>query len=296
MTRTYAITAATGFIGSRVASALLDAGHRVHALGRSAAKLAPLVARGATAHVGDLSDRAFVASACAGADAALLIVPPNATEPEFSRYFTSTGATHAHALEVAGVSHAIFVSCLGTHDPRFRGLVGLHADVEHVLDASAVPHLLHLRAPSFFENLFYFVPASRARGALCSPIAPDAALETVARRDVADAAIRRLLELDFGRREAAEVHGPVELSMARIAAIIEAELGRPFPAVHVPRDADIEALVGAGLGREFAELINDTWALFSRFGLLREREPSASSRGTTTMESFVKEVMRPALS
>jgi uncharacterized protein YbjT (DUF2867 family) len=76
--RTYAITAATGRIGRRVARSLLSAGHHVRALGRDSKKLAALADLGATVCVGDLMDRTYVEQAFEGADVAFQV---NARDP-----------------------------------------------------------------------------------------------------------------------------------------------------------------------------------------------------------------------
>ncbi len=293
--RTYAIIAASGHIGSRVADTLLDAGHTVRVLTRQRARLAALERRGAQVVTGDVLEPGVVETLFRGSDAAFLIAPPNATAERFQPYFETVGTIYADAARATNLRHAVFISCLGAHDPRFRGLVGVHADVEKILDGVRSLNVVHLRAPSFFENLYYFMHAMRASGALVSPIAPTAEIETVATRDIATAASRLLLELAFEGHSSAEIHGPTELTMERIAALIGQALGRPFPAERVPREVDIANLVGAGLSRDFATLLNDTWDLFSTYGLLRESAPSPASRGTTTMESFVREQIVPAI-
>lgn len=63
------VMGATGHTGSAIARRLLDAGEKVRALGRSAAKLDGLRSLGAEAVVGDMTDPAFLTEACSGADA-----------------------------------------------------------------------------------------------------------------------------------------------------------------------------------------------------------------------------------
>jgi len=64
------VTGATGVLGRRVVPALVDAGHSVSAVVRSAAKAETVRAVGATAVEVDLFDRASVLTAIAGHDAA----------------------------------------------------------------------------------------------------------------------------------------------------------------------------------------------------------------------------------
>jgi uncharacterized protein YbjT (DUF2867 family) len=293
---TYTVTAATGHIGRRVALGLLAAGHTVRAVGRDAARLRPLVERGAVPLVGDVRDATFVERCLTGADAAFLVVPPERGERDFRRYFGDVGRVYAEAARRTGLPAALFVSCVGAHDEKHRGLVLVHADVEQILDAVPGLATVHLRAPSFFENLFYFLPAMRARGALASPILPDAPYETVGTQDIAAAAVRLLLGArDFHGHRAVEIHGVDGLTMRAIAAAIGRALGRPFPVEHVARDADVEALVGVGASRDFATLINDTWDLFGKYGVLRGTAPTAASRAPTPIEDFIRDELVPVL-
>jgi nucleoside-diphosphate-sugar epimerase len=151
-----------------------------------------------------------------------------------------------------------------------------------------------LRAPAFFENLFYFLSPMRERGVLSSPIAPEAQFDTASTRDVADVALRLLTHLNFRGKSAIELHGQPGLSMGKIANIIGEVLGRGFPAERIRRDADIERMVAAGMGRDFANLMNDAWEAFSK-GPLREKEPAETSRMQSAIENFIREQLTPAI-
>jgi uncharacterized protein YbjT (DUF2867 family) len=293
--RTYAITAATGRIGGHVARGLLEAGHEVRALGRDSGRLEALVRLGATACVGDVRDASFVERAFRGAHAALLLVPPNRSAPDFRRYFGDVGANYATALQNAGVRSAVFISSLGAHDEKYRGLVIVHRDVEQSLNEVADLNIVHLRAPTFFENMFYFLPAILARGTLASPIAPDAPMQSAAVRDVAAVALQLLETLEFRGRGARELHGPERFTMRTLADLIEGQLGRPFKVEQIPRDANIEALMAAGASRDFATLMSDTWDTFNRYGLLRATEPTAATMTPTRVEDFIENQLVPAI-
>ena len=292
---TYVVTGATGHVGGPVARGLLDVGHEVRTVGRNRARLDALVERGATPAVGDVRDGAFVEEAFRGADAALLVSPPNLNARDLRRQFGEIGDVYAAAAAATGLGQAVFVSTTGAHEERHRGLIQVHTDVEHALDDVEGLDVLHLRAPNYFENLFYFLPAMRLRGVLSTPLGPDTPFDTVWTGDVAAVALRRLHALDIESRETMEMHGPEGLTMRRIAGIIGEAIGRPFPVEQVAHETDIEAMVGMGLGRDFSTLLNDTWGIFNRHGLLRTAEPTAATRAPTPIEAFIREALVPAI-
>ncbi|HRP08007.1 MAG TPA: NAD(P)-dependent oxidoreductase, partial [Gemmatimonadales bacterium] len=65
------VTGATGFVGSRLVSQLLEQGHQVTALVRSLERAAPLAERGARLVLGDLADTEAIGSASLGQDVVL---------------------------------------------------------------------------------------------------------------------------------------------------------------------------------------------------------------------------------
>jgi uncharacterized protein YbjT (DUF2867 family) len=292
--RTYVVTGATGHIGNRVARGLLEDGHSVRALGRNRERLRDLVDLGATSFVGDMQDAALVEELFLGAGAALLVAQGNRTARDYRGEFSGAGRNYANAAKATGLKYAVFISSLGAHDERNRGLILIHSDVEHILNEVEELNVVHLRAPAFFENLFYFLSPMRERSVLCSPIAPEAQIDTASTRDVADVALRLLTQLDFRGKSAIELHGPPGLSMGKIANIIGEVLGRGFPAERIGRDADVEGMVAAGMGRDFANLMNDAWEALSKVPL-REKEPTATSRMQSAIENFIREQLAPAI-
>ena len=76
------LTGATGFIGSRILTDLLDAGHQVIGLTRSEAGARSLEAAGAGPHLGTLEDPGSIARGAEGADAVI----HTAFDHDFSRF------------------------------------------------------------------------------------------------------------------------------------------------------------------------------------------------------------------
>jgi uncharacterized protein YbjT (DUF2867 family) len=153
-------------------------------------------------------DPAFVEAAFQGADAAFLLVNGDRQAPDFCLEFSHIGENCAAALRAGGVPAGVFISTIGAHGEGYRGLILVHGDVEQALNAVTPLRVVHLRAPAFFENLFYFLPSMRGRGVLATPIRPDAPLEMAPTADIALVALQLLQSLEFQGKSSHEIHGP----------------------------------------------------------------------------------------
>jgi uncharacterized protein YbjT (DUF2867 family) len=289
----FAITAATGRIGGRVARGLLEAGHEVRVLGRDRDRLQPLVEAGAKPQVGDIRDRAFLERALRGANSALLVVRANRSSRDFRREFADIGSGYAAAARAVNLPAALFLSSTGAQDDRHRGLILVHRDVELALTQVPSLALTRLRAPFFLENLHYFMPHMKARGAAAMPIDPDAAFDAATTAEIAGAALRLLVEPRQGS-VVHELRRQEPMTMRQVAAVLARELGRSFPFERITRAASVETLVGSGASADFAHLMNDGWDTFSGYGLLRD--PGTEwSEATRPIEEFLRAEVVPAL-
>src|SRR5450631_1254639 len=169
----FAITGATGNIGSQAAEVLLSRGEKVRVIGRDAAKLRTLVKNGAEAAVGDLKDTAFLTGAFSGVDAVFAMIPPNYTAPDFRGYQNDIGRSIADAITKAGVKFVVNLSSQGAELPAETGpILGLH-DQELRLNGLAGVNALHLRCTYFMDNLLMNVPLINERGIAGSAVRGD---------------------------------------------------------------------------------------------------------------------------
>ncbi|PIY20899.1 MAG: NAD-dependent dehydratase, partial [Deltaproteobacteria bacterium CG_4_10_14_3_um_filter_60_8] len=147
-----------------MARRLLEAGKKVRAVGRTAARLEPLVKLGAEASIADIAQVDAVARALDGATAAYLMLPPNFGAEDFLGYQQSVVESMATAIQRAGVKHAVFLSSVGAHLPDGTGpITGLHR-AEHRLGQIEGLNLLSLRPAYFMESLFMLIPAIKQAG------------------------------------------------------------------------------------------------------------------------------------
>ena len=107
------VTGGTGFLGKRLAMALLERGHRVRILGRNMAPVQALLAQGARPVVADLRDRDAVIAACAGVDVVFHVGALSAPWGRRADFFeTNVGGTESvlAGCRVHDVKRMIYVS------------------------------------------------------------------------------------------------------------------------------------------------------------------------------------------
>lgn len=243
------VLGATGNTGRRVARTLLAAGQEVRAVGRDADRLADAVP-GAEPHVGELTDRRFLARAFADADAAYVLTPFDALVPGYVEQQRAVGTASAAALRDAAVPYVVALSSLGaelTSDTGF--LVSLHEQERRLADLP----VLFLRAGMFFESFAIRLDAMREAGVHADTLDPDVPLPMVATADVAAVAARALLaRTEIGVRE---VLGPRDRTVREVVAALGPRIGVPgLTSVRVPDQAMRQALVEAGLPADVADL------------------------------------------
>jgi len=284
-TRTYTVLGATGNTGNPIALALLEAGHNVRAVGRTADRLAALVQAGAEAHVGDITDADFLTTAFTGADAVYTLLPPAWGLPSFRAYQARATDAILDAIDRADVSHSVLLSSIGAHLPSGTGpIVGLY-DHEQRLAALTTGNHLALRAPYFLENMMMSLETAKTQGFIGSPLVPDAAFPVMATSDIAHEATRALLELDFTGFTVRELIGPANVSMRGFTDLVAARTGTPIAYVQFPYEAAQEALT-AMVGPDMAALYVEMYRGFNS-GAVGPQHPDTTIRsGQVTPEVF----------
>ena len=291
----YIITGATGHTGKRISEALLAAGKSVTVVSRNAEKVADLVAKGAVSAIGDLADADFLTQTFKGATAIYLMIPPVWDVTDWRAHQRTQSEAFLKAMKASGVKKVVLLSSQGAHLLNGAGPVSGLAELEHGLRDIEGLDVLALRPGYFMENLYSAVGMIQHAGIYGTVLRGDLRFPIVHTRDIADAAIKHLLELGFTGQTHQFVGGAADLSMREVTATIGKAIGKPaLPYVEFsPADAKA-GMIQAGL----AETIADGYVeLFSALnsGIYQEGyERTAANTTPTSFEWFVENELKHA--
>jgi uncharacterized protein YbjT (DUF2867 family) len=132
--QTVLLTGATGFIGRRLAPALVEAGHEVRAMTRR-----PDEYDGAgTPVAGDVFDADSLDGPLEGADVAIYLVH-SLDDPDFERKDAEAARTFAKAAADAGVRQIVYMGGLGEDDGDLSPHLRSRREVEGLLGETGIP-------------------------------------------------------------------------------------------------------------------------------------------------------------
>lgn len=283
----YAITAATGHTGRRIAQDLLAARKKARVIGRSAERLQPLVEKGAEPCVGSVDDIAAMTRAFTGATAVYTLIPPDLAQKDFRGYQNQVSEALVAALRQAGVRYVVNMSSVGAHVGEKLGPInGLH-DHEQRMNTLDGVNIVHLRPGFFIENLFMLIEPIKKMGAAGSPLRGDVPLAMIATQDIAAVATKLLLDLSFSGKSTRELLGERDLTMQEATQVLGKAIGKEnLPYKQVPFEVAEQAMVAMGMSPESARLLNQMYRSANE-GLLRPAEPRSPENTTpTSIEDF----------
>ena len=134
MALTVTVTGASGFVGSHLCRALVEAGHTVRAMTRHPETYDGV---GAPVH-GDVSDPASLRGALEGADAAYYLVHSLDRE-DFEDADAEAARDFSAAAAAAGLRRIVYLGGLGREDTDLSAHLRSRREVEHLLGRDGVP-------------------------------------------------------------------------------------------------------------------------------------------------------------
>ncbi len=280
---TYAVTGATGQLGSLAVDALLDrrvAPTDVVAIVRDPARAAGLRDRGVDVRVADYADGTAVRTALEGIDRLLLVSGSEVG----SRVPQHT--TVIEAARDAGVGLVAYTSILRA-DASGLALAREHVETEKAIAGSGLDHIL-LRNGWYSENYTAALAPTIAGGVLYGA-AGDGRVAPAARADYATAAAAAIVD---GTPRVYELAGAESLSYSDIAAIIAEVSGKPVRYQDLPQADYAAALASNGVPAPMNEVLADSDAGVARGELNGDATDLAGLIGDLTP---FRDVVRAAL-
>ncbi|MGW8374707.1 NAD(P)H-binding protein [Streptomyces sp. ODS28] len=292
----YVITGASGRTGRAVAEYLLNAGHLVRVLGRSARRLDDLAARGAEVREAEPGDPAALTDAFRGAAGVYAVIQPNylPDHPDFGAFQDRIAASLTQAVAESGVTRVVGLSSWGARHATGTGPVaGLHRFEQRL---SRVPGVdtLWLRAGYFMENLLDHVDTARTDHRISAPFAPDLPLPFVTTRDVGARAGRELATGTWHGTEVLELQGERDVSMREAVKVIAHAVGEDALIYEQTTLPDFHAeLRRNGVSDNVAAMMVEVGESVNSRHVRMEQPRTARTTTPTSIERFVEEEFAP---
>ena len=118
-----AVMGATGNTGKKITEALLQAGEKVRAIGRSESKLADHKRAGAELFIGDVTNASFLAGAFDQADAVYTLLAADPTSHDYVAEQDRHGEAIVKGIRGSGVKYVVALSSLGADLSEGTGLI-----------------------------------------------------------------------------------------------------------------------------------------------------------------------------
>jgi NAD(P)H dehydrogenase (quinone) len=264
----FSVLGVTGQVGGATAHALLNRGHAVRAVIRTASAAADWQARGADVALADLGDPQALTAAFAGVDGVFVMTPPYTETPDLFAAHNVAIQNLCAAVTAAGVPYLVLLSSIGAQHSSGIGAIKKNRDLEQALNALSVPTVA-LRAGWFMDNYRGQIRAARESGILPSMLDPlDLTVPMVATEDIGQIAAD-VLQREPNGKYVVEVAHLRAYSANDVARSMTSIVGRPVTAVVIPRDERVGVYRSWGLSegsaREMSAMIdgfNSGWIHF----------------------------------
>jgi NAD(P)H dehydrogenase (quinone) len=276
----FSVLGVTGQVGGATARALLDRGHAVRAVTRTAAAAASWQALGADVALADFGNRQALATAFADVDGVFVMTPPYTEAPDLFAAHNVAIENLCAAVTAANVPYLVLLSSIGAQHPSGLGAIKKNRDLEQAFNALSVPTVA-LRAGWFMENYRGQLRGARESGILPSMLDPlDLTVPMVATEDIGQIAADVLQREPNGNYVVEVAHAPA-YSTNDVARSLTSIIGRPVTAVVIPRDERAGVYRSWGLSDGSAQAMstmidgfNSGWIAFEGGAVERAQAPT----------------------
>jgi (4-alkanoyl-5-oxo-2,5-dihydrofuran-3-yl)methyl phosphate reductase len=237
----YLITGATGDIGSRVVTRLLERGERPRVFVRDAQKARARYGDRVDISVGDLGDTASLQRALEGMHSLFLVN----SGPELARRDEEA----AYAARTAGVKHLVKLSSMDAQQQNV-GTGVWHANGEAAIRKSGIP-FTSVQPSGFMSNALFWAPLIKEKG-IVRTCTGDGKIPFIHPEDIA-AVATEALTTGKHQGQALPISGPVAWSYGEMAAKIGAASGRTVQFQAISEEEERQEMAGWGESAEMVE-------------------------------------------
>ena len=286
------VTGATGQIGSKVLERLLRQDEAVRVIVRTPEKLPAEARARVDVVVGSHTDADVVDKAFAGADTVFWLMAADPAAASVYSYVTAS-VPAADAIVRHGVERIVLISALGRGTQLHAGHVSASIAMDDLLRSTGA-HVRALTCPGFMENLLRQVPSIVNSGVISFPMPGGIPFPYVSTGDIADVAVRLLLDHTWTGQESIGVLGPKDITFEEMAAILSDVLGTPIRFEPGDPEQFFKDLMGYGHTEAMARaFIAMTTAKSRGLDNFLPRTPENST--PTTFRSWAEAVLKPAV-
>ncbi len=287
------ITTPTGHIGSQVLKKLVATDSKVRVIARNPSKIPDVEKEKIEVIQGSLEDIKSVAKAYEGADDLFFVVPPSMQYSDVNEYYLKFGKITCQAVQQQKVKRVVYISGTGLGHEKKAGPVSASYLVEKMLeDTGAAVRVLH--CGTFMENLLHSVPSLRFKSLFSTTVPSDTKCPWVATKDIADAAVRLLIDKTWTGTGAAGVLGPEDLSYGDIAKIMSDVFEKEIVYQQVADETLKATLLQFGATDAAAQGLLDIYSSMKN-GVFNKVPRSPQTSSPTSLEQWCREVLKPAL-
>jgi uncharacterized protein YbjT (DUF2867 family) len=257
----FVVAGVSGKTGRVVAETLLARGAKVRVVVRDASKAKPWSALGAETAVASFDDERGFARALDGASGVYLLLPEDPNVTEFHAHRRRLADIMSASVAKARVSHVVLLSTTAAYLEEGSGPAKDLHYLEKVLRQASTA-LTVLRACYRQENVLGALPLAERDGIYPNFLGDsNVPFPTVAAKDIGRCAAERLLDPP-GKSETLDLLGPTH-SVRDMADALGSRLGKRLRILDIPATEHVEALLKAGMTREFAESLAEMFACVS---------------------------------
>jgi uncharacterized protein YbjT (DUF2867 family) len=192
-----------------------------------------------------------------------------------------------------GVERIVLISALGRGTQLYAGHVSASIAMDDLLRSTGA-HVRALECPGFMDNLLRQAPSIANSGVISFPMPADAAYPSASTGDIADVAVRLLLDHTWTGQESIGVLGPEDLTFDQMAAILTDVLGTPIRYQVGDSEQMLKALIGYGHTEAMARAFVAMTTAKSR-GLDNFLQRTPENTTPTAFRSWAEGILKPAV-